>query len=64
MDDDQRPLMDAECLAKMKIALDGYSLEVERTSLSRSTKTSYITQAYNFIRWCEGKHTPGGRDSP
>ena len=61
---DERPVMDENCLDKMKIALDGYLLAVQRSDLSSSTKRAYITHAHNFIRWCEGKHTPGGRDSP
>ena len=62
MDGVQRPPMDEECLSKMKIALDAYSFAVGKSDLSVGTKKAYVTQAYNFIRWCEGKHTPGQRE--
>ena len=54
-----RQHMDKRLVDFVKDALREYEEQVEGTALARSTKDTYISHANEFVRWLEGKFTPG-----
>ena len=42
-----------ECRARILSAFEEYALEVHRSDRSPSTKKTYISHAYRFVRWIE-----------
>ena len=42
-----------ECRARILSAFEEYAFEVERSDRSPSTKKTYISHVYRFVRWIE-----------
>ena len=51
--------MDKKLVDFVKDALCEYEQQIEGTALKPSTKDTYIGHAREFVRWLEGKFTPG-----
>ena len=47
-------------LRSVRIALRDYKAEVKNSSLSPTTKDTYVLHATNFVRWLNGDFQPGG----
>jgi hypothetical protein len=45
-------------------ALDEYWKELEVSDLGERSKSLYLGQADNFVRWMRGEFTPGSRNAP
>ena len=42
-----------ECRARILSAFEEYAFEIDRSDRSPSTKKTYISHAYRFVRWIE-----------
>ena len=52
------PQISEAALREVKDAFKRYEEEVEKSSLKRLTKGTYLQHPERFIRWMEGKYTP------
>lgn len=48
-------------LAEVRTAFDRYRKEVEAAQIAGATKRTYLDHSRNFVRWLEGRFTPGSR---
>lgn len=59
---------DERTVAELRRLLDEYTKVIEQWReqgvLMKNTATTYLIHSNNFVRWCEGKFEPGGRNIP
>ena len=48
-----------DALRKVEEAFDAYVIDLEASSLSRSSKDSYTFHGRSFVRWLKGEYEPG-----
>ena len=48
-------------LHEIEAALVEYQQEVQASSMTASTKHTYVLHAENFVRWLRGDFVPGAR---
>ncbi len=49
-----------QALKEVKIVLENYEIEVNKSKLQPNSQKTYLLHARNFVRWIEGYFTPGG----
>ena len=52
------PKISAAALREIKDAFKLYEEAIERSTLKRTTKGTYLQHPERFIRWLEGNYTP------
>lgn len=48
-------------MKEIREAFRQYEREVNRSSLKDNTRKTYLLHSGNFVRWLEGRFTPGER---
>ena len=56
-----KKLLNLRLVDCVRMAFDEYRQEVNATNLTAASKHSYISHAEEFVRWIEGRFTPGTR---
>ena len=53
------PKITRDVLRQVQDALEQYEEEVEASSMTRSTKDTYLRHAWHFVRWLDDDFVPG-----
>ena len=53
------PKISQDCLTQVLRAMERYEEEVNATTMTRSTKHTYILHADQFVRWLNDEFEPG-----